>query len=98
MQHLSDEQLNQLINFVGGNLYGADLALRFGSDMPALPGRPPFLHRRQHPTRRHRHPLRVHDAARHTAGVEGVGDHGLDRVRPAERVSGLGVPGGALLG
>ena len=29
MQHLGDEQLNQLIDLVGGNLYGPDLALRF---------------------------------------------------------------------
>ena len=30
--------------------------------------------------------------------MEGVGDHGLDRFRSAERFGGLGVPGGALLG
>jgi hypothetical protein len=30
--------------------------------------------------------------------VEGVGDHGLDCVRSAERFGGLGMPGGALVG
>ena len=98
LQHLGDEQLNQLLDFVGGNLDGPDVALRFGADMPALPGRTPLLHRRQHRLRRRRHPLRVHCRARDRDGVEGRADHGLDRVRSAERFGGLGMPGGALLG
>ena len=93
LQHLGEEQLHQLVNFVGGNLRRPDVALRFGADMPALPGRTVFLHRGQHLLRGRRHPLRVHGRAPRGAGVEGVGDHGLDRVRSAERLGGLGIPG-----
>ena len=64
LQHLGDEQLNQLLDLVGGNLRGPDVALRFGADMPALPGRTPLLHRRQHLLRGRCHPLRIHGRAR----------------------------------
>ena len=95
---LGDEQLHQLIDLVGGNLYGPEVALRFSADMPALPGRAPLLYRRQHLLRLHRHPLRIHFRARDRDRIQRLADHGLDRVRSAERFGGLGMPGGALLG
>jgi hypothetical protein len=98
VQHLGDEQLHELIDFVGGNLYGPELALCFGADMPALPGRATFLHRRQHFLRARRHPLRAHGWARYPGGVQSMCDHGLDRISSAEGFGGLGMPGGALLG
>jgi hypothetical protein len=87
-----------LINFGGGDRYGPDVALCFGADMPALPGRAPFLHRRQHFLHGRCNPLRVQKDAWRGAGLEGVADHGLDRIGSAERFGGLGVPGGPLLG
>jgi hypothetical protein len=79
-------------------LYGPELALCFGADMPALPGRTVFLHSRQHFLRGRRHPFRVHDATWRGAGVKSPGDHGLDGIRSAEGFGGLGMPDGALLG
>ena len=99
MQHLGHEQLDQLLDLVGGNLYGPDLALRFGADMPALPGRTPFLHRRQHLLRRRRHPLRIHGRARASrSGLRVLVIMAWTASRSAERFGGLGMPGGALLG
>ena len=62
-----------------------------GSGHARSPRRTP-LHRRSTFSRRHRHPLRVHGRARRAAGVERLGDHGLDRFRSAEGLGGLGVP------
>src|SRR5215218_2451489 len=66
--------------------------------MPALPRRPVFLHRRQHLVRGRLDPLRVHGRALDRDRAKGIVDHGLDRLRSAERFGGLGMPGGALLG
>ena len=98
LQHLGDEQLDQLIDHSRGHPDGPYVALRFGADMPDLPGRTPFLHRRQHFLRSRRHPLRIHPWAHHRDRTEGLADHGLDRIRCAECFTGLGMPGGALLG
>ena len=98
VQHLDHDQLHQLLDLVRWNLYGPDLALCFGTDMPALPGRAMFLHRGQHPPRRRRQPLRTHPGACHRDRIERPVDHRLDRVRSAERFGGLGMPDGALLG
>jgi hypothetical protein len=98
LQHLGDDQLNQLIDLVGRNVGSPDLALRFGADMPALPARTVRLHRRQHLLSGCRHPLRIHMRARRRGRVESFGDHGSDRLRSAEGLDGLGMPGGAPLG
>jgi hypothetical protein len=98
MQHLGDKQLNQLLDVVGGQLRGPDVAVRFGADMPALPRRTVLLHCGQHFLRDRRHPLGVYGRAGRRAGVESSVDHGPDRVRSAERLGGLGLPGRALLG
>ena len=99
VQHLGHEQLDQLLDLVGGNLYGPDLALCFGADMPALPGRTVFLHRLQHLLRRRRHPLRIHGRGLVVEiGLSAWLIIGLDRVRSAERFDGLDMPGGTLLG
>ncbi len=66
--------------------------------MPALPGRTPLLHRRQYFRGGRCHPVSVHGRARGVAGVEGMGDHVLDRIGSPECFDGLGVPGGPLLG
>jgi hypothetical protein len=94
----ADEQLNQLIDIVGGNVGVPDVALRLGADMPARPGRAPFLQCRQNPAGRRRDPVRVDVKARRTSRTECFADHGLDRLRSSERFGGLGVPDGALLG
>ena len=60
VQHLIDQQLDQGVGALGGDVGGADLALGFGPDMPHLPGRAVFLHRRQHPVGRLGHPRGVH--------------------------------------
>ena len=98
VQHLGHEQLDQLLDLVDGNLYGPDLALYFGADMPALPGRTVFLHRLQHFLRRRRHPLRIHQGACHRDRIERLANHRLDRVRSAEGFYGLDMPAGTLLG
>ena len=98
LQHLGDEQLHQLINLFGIYLSSPDVALRFGADMPALPGRPVCFHRRQHLPRGRRHPLPIRCRALGEGRSEGLVDHGLDGVRSAERFGGFRMPGGALLG
>jgi hypothetical protein len=97
-QHLLDEQLHQLINLVGIDFGSPDLALCFGADMPALPGRAVGFHRRQDLLSGRGHPLRVHGRVRRGGRIEGLLDHGLDRVRSADRFDGFRMPGGALLG
>ena len=98
MQHLGDQQLHQLLCFLGCDFGGPYLALSFSPDMPALPRRTPFFHRLQHFLPGRRQPLRIHPGACHRDRIERPVDDGLDRVRSAERCGGLGMPGGALLG
>ena len=69
LQHLGDEQLNQLIELVGCDFGGSYVALRLGADMPALPGRTPLLHRLQYLLRCRCHPLRIYVRARDEIGL-----------------------------
>jgi hypothetical protein len=98
LQRLGNEQLNQLIDLVGCNVSGSYVALRFGADMPALPGRTPLLNRSQHFRGGRCHPVSAQGRARREGGVECLTDHVLDRIGSADCFGGLGVPGGALLG
>ena len=47
IEHLIDQQVHQRARLFSGQVDGADLPLRFGPDMPHLPGRPAFLHNGQ---------------------------------------------------
>ena len=44
IEHLIDQQVYQRRGIVSGHVRGADLSLRFGPDMPHLPGRAARLH------------------------------------------------------
>ena len=86
-------------DLLGGQVGGADLALRLGADMPAsarssgAPPPPPAPVRRSSAT---------HSASSAAlavvVGARARRDHGSDRVGAAEDLGGFGVPGGALLG
>ena len=56
VQHLDGEPVDHGFDLVRGQGEGADLPVRFGPDMPHLPGRPAGLHRRQDPVGRILHP------------------------------------------
>ena len=60
VQHLIDQQIDQGIGALSSYVGGADAALGFGADVPHLPGRAVFLHRRQHPVGRLGDPGGVH--------------------------------------
>jgi hypothetical protein len=47
IQHLSDEQIHQHTCPLGMHIRRADLSLRFGTDVPHLPGRTARLHNGQ---------------------------------------------------
>ena len=49
VEDLVDQQVDERVGLLGGHVGGADLALRLGADVPDLPGRAAFLHRRQDP-------------------------------------------------
>jgi hypothetical protein len=48
IEHLLDQQLYQCGDMFSWQVDGADLSVRFGPDMPHLPGRAALLHRGQH--------------------------------------------------
>ena len=98
VQHLIDQQIDQGVGALGGDVGGADLALGFGPDMPHLPGRAVLLHRGQHPVGRLGHPRRVDRLPWRGSGGHGPADHGFDRTAPAQHLLGFGPPGRSLLG
>ena len=66
--------------------------------MPALPGRPVFLHCRQHLLSGRRHQLRIQFRPLDRDRIDGLADHGLDCFRSAKGFDGFRMPCGALLG
>src|SRR4029450_3084654 len=66
------------LRLCGSNVGGPYVALYFGADMPALPGRTPPLHRLQHVLSGYRHPPRIsYGRAHHRDRIEGLRAHGV---------------------
>jgi hypothetical protein len=74
------------------------LALRFGPDMPDLPGAAVLLHRRHDPARRTLDPPGAHRCSRDWVGVQRGVDHGLHRLEAAENIARLRQPDLPLFG
>ncbi len=98
LQDFQNEKVDQAVGLVDRQLDGAGLALRFGADVPHLPGRPAFLQHCHDPIRGLADPSSI----RHAGGIccrreRGV-DHCRDGVTAAEDRSSLIQPGGMLFG
>jgi hypothetical protein len=59
IEHLIDQQVDQGAHPFCRHVDGADLSLRFGMNVPHLPGRPGLLHGGQHPVGGLRDPVGV---------------------------------------
>ena len=98
IKNFGDEEVDQRVRLLGGELDGADLPFGFGADVPHLPGRPAALEQR-------------HDAVGSLGDPAGVGtlhrrrgccqrrcDHRIDSAATAENLGGFGHPYPALFG
>ena len=83
---------------LGLELDGSYLPLRFGPDMPDLPGGAAFLHRRQDPAGRVLGPLGVDQPPGDWLGVQCGVHHMLYGLRAAENLACLAQPGLPLFG
>ena len=82
IEHLIDQQVHQRCGMVSGHVDGADLSLRFGPDMPHLPGRAALLHHGQDVIGRLCDPAGVGDRG----GLGGWGQRRLHHRRDGARV------------
>jgi hypothetical protein len=98
IEHLINQQVDQRRGMFRGHVDGADIALRFGADVPHLPGRPGLLHGGQHSVGGLRHPVGVGHARGFCGGGQCRRDNRGDSAAATEHLGGFGHPGAALLG
>jgi hypothetical protein len=98
VQHFVDQQLDQRVGLSGGYVGGPDLSLRFGPDMPRLPGGAVFFHRLQYPSGSLGDPGRIDRRARPDRRCQCMPHHHGDCIKSAECRCGFGAPSRPLLG
>ena len=98
IEHLIDEQVHQCRGTFSGQVDGADLPLRFGADVPHLPGRAAVLHDGQDVIGRLCDPAGVGDRGGPRSAGERRPHHRSDGATSAQHCCRFVQPGGALLG
>ena len=93
-----DDQVNDGVDVLGGQVRGAHLPVRFGAHVPDLPGRAAGLDLVPHPDGGVPHPRRIHRGWCCATRGQGRGHHQRHPSRAAENLLGLLPPSGALLG
>jgi hypothetical protein len=98
IEHLIDQQVYQCRGLFNGHVDGAELSLRFGTDMPHLPCRAALLHDGQHLVGCLGDPAGVDDRCGLGGWRQRRPHHRRDGLDPAQHGCGLFEPGRALLG
>ena len=93
LQDLGDEQVDQAVGLVDGQVDGADLALGFGADVPHLPGRPALFQHRHDPISGLADPAGIRNTRGLGCGASAAATIAVDGVTTAKHNCGFGQPG-----